>query len=557
MFRESEGEIKAGENSEHAKNPAQSKTPGMSGNSMRENRETPLASGGSRPDRLAKAASHEANMHARGESDGWVVPAKPSNKGASSPAEMVEGSRPAEGNIGGINTSRNQSREIVSRGLAGVRESARKDKKRKYTSLLHHVTVGLLRDSYYSLKRRAAPGVDGVTWQQYGEGVEERLQDLHGRVHRGAYRAQPSRRTYIPKADGRQRPLGIAALEDKIVQQAVATVLNAICEEDFQGFSYGFRPGRSQHDALDALSVGIRRKKVKWVLDLDVQGFFDNVSHEWLIKFVEHRIADRRILRLIHKWLKAGVSEDGKWEETKIGTPQGAVISPLLANLYLHHVFDLWVKAWRKSAKGDVLVVRYADDAVLGFQHRGEAEAFLEQLRERMRKFGLELHPEKTRLIEFGRFAESNRKARRAGKPETFDFLGFTHMCGRTRKGGEFMVRRHTVKKRLRNKLQAVRQELRKRRHDSVAHTGGWLRSVVQGYFNYHAIPGNFETLRMFRREVARSWIWSLRRRSQRHRFPLERFIPIRDRYLPKPRILHPYPEARFDANTRGKSRMR
>jgi RNA-directed DNA polymerase len=323
---------------------------------------------------------------------------------------------------------------------------------------------------------------------------------------------------------------------------------NEIYEEDFVGFSYGFRPGRKQHDALDALWVGLKRKKVNWVLDLDVRGFFDNVSREWLVQFIEHRIADRRVIRLIQKWLKAVVTEDGEWSETTEGTPQGAVISPLLANIYLHYVFDLWVSQWRKSARGDVIVVRYADDAVLGFEHRREAEAFLEELRERMQKFGLELHPEKTRLIEFGRYAEQNRERRGEGKPETFDFLGFTHMCGKTRKSGWFTIRRQTVKKRLRSKLQAVKQELRKRWHQRVAETGKWLRSVVQGYFNYHAVPGNFVALGTFRREIARMWLAALRRRSQRDRRSWEQFRPIVERYLPRPRILHPWPSARFDA---------
>jgi len=534
---------------EPSMNPAQSETPGMPGNSVRENRETPSTSGSSTSDRLEKATSYTTSMQGGGESDEQVVPAKRSNKEEQFSAERVEGSCSTKGNTEEAHTCRTQGREHVSQGLGGVREAARRDKKQKFTALLHHVTTDLLRDSYYALKRAAAPGVDGVTWEQYEEGVEERLRALHDRVHRGAYRAQPSRRTYIPKADGRQRPLGIAALEDKIVQQAVVTVLNQIYEEDFVGFSYGFRPGRKQHDALDALAVGLRRKKVNWILDLDVRGFFDNVSHEWLEQFVEHRIADRRILRLIQKWLKAGVSEEGEWTETKVGTPQGAVASPLLANIYLHYVFDLWVNQWRRKwAHGDMIVVRYADDAVLGFEHRKEAEAFLEQLRERMRKFGLELHPEKTRVIEFGRFAEDNRKRRGEGKPETFDFLGFTHICGKTRKGGWFTVKRRTVKKRLRNKLQAVRQELRKRWHESIADTGDWLRSVVQGYFNYHAVPGNFAALQTFRREVARAWLEALRRRSQRHRLPWERFRSISDRYLPLPRILHPEPGVRFDA---------
>jgi group II intron reverse transcriptase/maturase len=516
---------------------------------MRENRETPQASGSSTPDWLEKATSYTTSAHAGGESDERVVPAKRSNNGEQTPAERVEGSRSTKGATEEAYTHRTQGRERVSQGLGGVREAARRDPKQKFTALLHHVTTGLLRDSYQMLKRQAAPGVDGVTWQQYGEGLEARLLDLHDRIHRSAYRAQPSRRTYITKDDGRQRPLGIATLEDKVVQQAVVTVLNQIYEEDFLGFSYGFRPGRSQHDALDAMAVGLRRRKVNWVLDLDVRGFFDNVSHEWLVKFVEHRVADRRILRLIQKWLTAGVSEEGEWKETKVGTPQGAVVSPLLANIYLHYVFDLWANQWRrKCAHGDMIVVRYADDAVLGFEHRKEAEAFLEQLRERMRKFGLELHPEKTRLIEFGRYAEEHRGRRGDGKPETFDFLGFTHICGKTRKGKWFTVRRQTVKKRLRKKLQAVRQELRKRWHERIAETGDWLRSVVQGYFNYHAVPGNFAALQTFRREVARAWLEALRRRSQRDRLPWERFRSIVDRYLPLPRILHPEPGVRFDA---------
>jgi RNA-directed DNA polymerase len=549
LFCEAEGNIMGGDKRESQMNPAQSETSGMLGNSMRENRETSLASGSSKPDRLEKAMSDETSTHASEGSDERVVPAKRTNNGEQSLAESVEGSRSTKRNTEENRTLRTQDREGVSPGLQRVREAARGDPKQKFTALLHHVTTDRLRESYDSLKRKAAPGVDGVTWTQYGEGVEEQLQDLHDRIHRGAYRAQPSRRIYISKEDGRQRPLGIAALEDKVVQQAVVTVLNQIYEEDFLGFSYGFRPGRSQHDALDSLAAGLKRKKVNWVLDLDVRGFFDNMSHEWLVKFIEHRIADRRIVRLIQKWLKAGVSEEGEWKETTVGTPQGAVVSPLLANIYLHYVFDLWVNRWRqKTAQGDMIVVRYADDAVLGFEHRTEAEAFLEQLRERMGKFGLELHPEKTRLIEFGRFAANNRKRRGERKPETFDFLGFTHMCGKARKGGWFQVRRQTVKKRLRSKLQAVKQELRKRWHERIADTGDWLRPVVQGYFNYHAVPGNFKALQTFRREVARGWLEALRRRSQRHRFTWERIRPILDRYLPLPRILHPEPTRRFDA---------
>jgi group II intron reverse transcriptase/maturase len=411
------------------------------------------------------------------------------------------------------------------------------------------LTIGLLRDSFYALKRQAAPGVDGVTWKGYEAGLEDRIRDLHSRVHRGSYRAKPSRRVYIPKADGRQRPLGIAALEDKIVQQAVVTILNQIYEADFLGFSYGSRPGRSQHQALDALVVGMERRQVNWVLDADIRGFFDNVDHEWMLRFLQHRIADRRILRLIQKWLKAGVSEDGVWSETKVGTPQGAVASPLLANIYLHYVFDLWVEAWRKKcARGQVIVVRYVDDTVMGFERRDDAERFLRDLGERMRKFGLELHPDKTRLIEFGRHAERNRKQRGEKKPETFDFLGFTHLCGKTSKWGRFMVLRKTSSKRMRAKLRQIKQLLLARKHDPVPQTGEWLRSVVQGYFNYHAVPGNGCSMGKFREQVARYWRLALRRRSQKSRMTWDRFRPLAQRWLPVQRVLHPFPRQRFDA---------
>jgi RNA-directed DNA polymerase len=354
---------------------------------------------------------------------------------------------------------------------------------------------------------------------------------------------------YIPKADGRQRPLGIAALEDKVVQQAVVTILNQIYEVDFLGFSYGSRPGRSQHQALDALVVGIERKQVNWVLDADIRGFFDNVNHEWMLRFLQHRVADRRILRLIQKWLKAGVSEDGSWSETKVGTPQGAVASPLLANIYLHYVFDLWVEAWRKKcASGHVIVVRYVDDTVMGFEHREEAERFLRDLGERMRKFGLELHPDKTRLIEFGRHAERNRKQRGEKKPESFDFLGFTHLCGKTSKQGHFMVLRKTAGKRMRAKLRQIKQQLLARKHDPVQQTGEWLRSVVQGYFNYHAVPGNGRSMGKFREQVARYWRLALRRRSQKSRMTWDRFRPLAQRWIPVQRVLHPFPRERFDA---------
>jgi RNA-directed DNA polymerase len=446
-------------------------------------------------------------------------------------------------------TDPTQSRVAVSQGLHGVRETAQRDQGLRFTTLLHHVNEKLLLDSFQLLKKEAAPGVDGVRWSEYEQGVEERIRDLHGRVHRGAYRAQPSRRVYIPKPDGRQRPLGIAALEDKIVQQAVVTVLTQIYEEDFLGFSYGFRPGRGAHDALDALTAGIVMKRVNWILDADIRGFFDNISHEKLVELVERRIADPRILRLIQKWLKAGVSEEGQWSETKVGTPQGAVISPLLANIYLHYVLDEWVREWRgRYANGDVIMVRYADDFVLGFQHRKEAERFLEQLRGRLAEYGLELHSDKTRLIRFGRFAAEDRKREGAGKPETFDFLGFTHICGTIWKSGKFTVHRKTVGKRMTAKLKSIAAKLRERRHDPIEQTGIWLQQVVRGYFNYHAVPGNQSRLDRFRRAIVRYWRFTLRRRSQRSRWTWERVETLANHYLPPPKILHPYPMARFSA---------
>ena len=411
------------------------------------------------------------------------------------------------------------------------------------------MTVDLLRESFYALKRKAAPGVDGVTWHEYETGLEERLVDLHGRVHRGAYRAQPSKRKYIEKSDGRLRPLGIAALEDKIVQAATVTILNQIYEEDFLGFSYGFRPGRSQHDALDALAFAIEHKKVNYILDCDIRSFFDNLDKSWLLQFVEHRVADPRILRLIQKWLKAGVMEDGIWSDPETGTPQGSVASPLLANIYLHYAFDLWVNVWRqKWAQGEVMVVRYADDIVLGFQYQTDADRFREHLTERLQKFGLELHPDKTRRNEFGRFAELNRKKRGEGKPETFGFLGFTHICGKT-KNEKFALKRKTIAKRMAAKLKEIKQQLRTRMHDQTAQTGEWLQSVVQGYFKYHAVPENLSRLCVFRNRVIRLWRWALRRRGQKRRPNWARMSRLAQRWLPVPRALHPYPAARFAAH--------
>jgi len=496
-----------------------------------------------------------------GESYSGVVPAKQPNKSELTLAEAVEGRPLAKENTQEPNSCRTPGRESEPTGLERVREAAKKEKKQRFTALLHHVNTDLLRDSYRSLKKQAAPGADGETWQDYGEDLEARLAGLHDRIHRGAYHAQPSRRVWIPKPDGRQRPLGVAALEDKIVQRAVGTVLNQIWEEDFLGFSYGFRPERSQHDALDALWVGIVRKKVNWILDLDIRSFFDKLQHDWLIRFVEHRIGDKRVVRLIQKWLKAGVLEEGQWIETKEGSPQGAVISPILANLYLHYVLDVWVEAWRKKqAQGDVIIVRYADDAVLGFEHKDEAERFLEQLRERLAKFGLEPHPDKTRLIEFGRYAAERRKKRGEGKPETFNFLGFTHYCGVNRTTGNFTVNRKTVGKRMAAKLKDIKAKLRTRMHAGLKDTAAWLQRVVRGYFQYHAIPGNTPRLKSFRREVARLWYRTLRRRSQRRRLTWKTFSDRLATLLPPVQILQPYPNMRFDAkhpNIPGKNRVR
>lgn len=417
------------------------------------------------------------------------------------------------------------------------------------------MTPGLLRESFYGLKRKAAPGVDGVTWKEYETGHEDRLSDLHGRVHRGAYQALPSKRKWIPKANGKLRPLGIAALEDKIVQSAVVTVLNQIYEEDFRGFSYGFRPERSQHQALDALYVGIRRKNVNWVLDIDIRGFFDNLDKELLMEMIGKRIADTRILRLIRKWLNAGIIEDGIWSETKTGTPQGAVISPLLANIYLHYVLDQWTDQWRQSAQGDVIIVRYADDAVIGFQHEREAKKFLEDLGEQLGEHGLELNEDKTRLIRFGRFAQQNRDERGEGAAESFTFLGFQHICAENSLG-RFEVRRITDGDRRRKKLRAVKQEIRQRMHDPVAQTGVYLRSVLNGYFQYHAVPGNLTVLSRFRRQVARYWFHALGQRSQR-RPTWEKLGKLFDRWLPVPRVVHEFPDARFDASRRAAANPR
>jgi RNA-directed DNA polymerase len=494
----------------------------------------------------------------RGKSDSSVVPGKPPNRAEEPAAEAVEGRELAKGNPVEQNAARTPSRGNALSALERIRRAARKDGRQRFTALLHHVyDRDRLRKAYFALKRDAAAGVDGETWQHYGERLEENLQDLVGRLARGAYRARPVLRRFIPKADGRQRPLGVPALEDKLVQRAVVEVLNAIYEVDFLGFSYGFRSGRSPHHALDALATGIHRRKVNWVLDADIRGFFDNLDHGWLVKFIEHRIADRRVVRLIQKWLKAGVLEEGRRTPGEKGTVQGGSISPLLANVYLHYVFDLWVQWWRKKqARGDVVAVRFADDFVLGFEHRAEAERFLEELRERLAKFGLELHSDKTRLIPFGRNADRVWRNGRGPKPETFDFLGFTHSCGKSRRG-KFLVLRRTMRRRMQAKLREVKQELWRRMHQTLPEQGAYLRSVVSGHARYFGVPFNGWAIGVFRKEVG--WLWgrTLRRRSQKHRLPWQRMRRFIDRWLPSARVCHPYPWVRFAVMTQGRSPVR
>jgi len=439
-----------------------------------------------------------------------------------------------------------------------IRQAACRDKELRFTTLWHHVyNIEHLRRNYFMLKHDAAAGIDGETWRHYGENLEENLEDLSGRLRRGAYRAKAVRRAYIPKPDGRQRPLGVTVLEDKLVQRTTVEVLNAIYETDFLGFSYGFRPGRSPHDALNALYAGIMTKKVSWVLDADIRGYFDAIDHQWLMKFIEHRIADKRVLRHIKKWLNAGVLEEGAVARSEEGVPQGGSISPMLANVYLHYVFDLWADQWRaRHARGDVIVVRFCDDFVVGFQHRQDAEGFLADLRERFLRFSLELHKDKTRLIEFGRFAAHNREGQGKRKPETFDFLGFTHICGKT-KNGKYMVLRHTIGKRIRAKLMALKIELKRRLHHSVPVVGKWLRVVLLGHYRYYGVPGNGRKLESFKFYVSRLWYKILQRRSQRHRLNWQRMARLTDCWFPRPRIYHPYPDLSKYVITRGRSPVR
>lgn len=496
-------------------------------------------------------------MNEHGKSDSPVVPAKPPNKVTGVAAEVVEERGLAKGNTDNATRPGRSAGTGVPPALARVREVAQRDRGARFTALLHHVDLHRLRAAYWAIRPAAAPGVDGVTWDAYGQDLEGNLLDLHQRVHSGRYQARPSRRAYIPKADGRQRPLGIASLEDKILQRAVVEVLNAVYEVDFRGFSYGFRPGRGPHQALDALTVGIWQKRVNWVLDADIRDFFGQLDHAWLQKFLQHRIADKRILRLIGKWLNAGVIENGNWSQTEQGAPQGASASPLLANVYLHYVFDLWADWWRRHhAHGKVIIVRFADDFIVGFESERDARRFLAELRERFAKFALELHPDKTRLIEFGRFAAQQRRARGLGRPETFDFLGFTHICAKMR-DGRFWVRRITIAKRMRAKLREVKDELKQRRHHPVPEQGRWLASVVRGHMAYYAVPGNRSTVASFRTQVTKHWHKALRSRSQRSRLDWRRMDRLATRYLPPARVVHPFPENRFRVRTQGRSPVR
>jgi RNA-directed DNA polymerase len=485
-------------------------------------------------------------MHGAEESDSVIVAVKPTNKAEQSVAEPVEPRMETKGNADQQSTRRAQDRVRVSQALERVRQAARQRKKERFTSLLHHVDPAMLRTAFYAMKRDAAPGVDGMTWETYEHDLDRRIETLHARVQAGTYRALPSRRSYIPKEDGSKRPLAIAALEDKIVQRAVATVLSAIHEEAFLGFSYGFRPNRSQHDALDALIVGISSKKVNYILDADIRSFFTEVSQQWVVRFLEHRIGDKRIIRLVQKWLRSGILEDGIVTIEEKGTGQGSVISPLLSNIYLHYVFDLWAERWRRrEATGAMIMVRYADDTVVGFQHESDARRFRDAMRDRLREFSLSLHPEKTRLIEFGRFAAQDCKRRGRSKPETFKFLGFVLICDKTRRG-DFRIRRKSRRDRMCAKLREIKEALRHRMHRPIPETGKWLAQIVAGYFAYHAVPTNSPALSAFRYHVLVLWHRQLCRRSQRARVLWTRMTKLADEFLPPPRILHPWPSVRF-----------
>jgi len=466
-------------------------------------------------------------------------------------AESLEERGRTKGNAPKSNSPRTQGRIWLQQALERVREAAMRDRKAQFTSIWHLVyDVNSLREAFRALKRQSAAGIDDVTKEEYEGQLEENLADLSERLKRGAYHAKPVKRVYIPKPDGRMRPLGIPVLEDKIVQRATAEVLSAIYETDFHDHSFGFRPERSQHMALDTLAVGLDRRPLNWVLDADIRGFFDNIDHEWLLTFLRQRIADKRVLRHIQKWLKAGVFEDDDIQVTEYGTPQGGSISPLLGNIYLHYAFDNWAIQWkRKETIGDMLAVRFADDIVMSFEYREDAERFLAALQERMQRFHLELNMEKTQLIEFGRNSPQAGGIRVKGQPQTFDFLGFTHYCGRT-KAGRFVVKRQTAHKKMRAKLQELRKELRRRMHDPVPEVGRWLGSVLTGHYKYYAVPFNRPKLSAFRHHVLCMWKRIMARRSQKSKDIWDRADYLGKRYLPLPKISHPYPSQRIRVTT-------
>jgi len=493
-------------------------------------------------------------MNGDGKSDRPVVPTKPPNKADKAAAEVVEERGLAKENSIEQVGPGTQSRQQLDEALDRVREAARKDRKQQFTALLHHVyDIDRLRAAYLEVNRDAAAGVDGANWAEYGERLEENLQNLSARLARGSYQAKPSRRAFIPKADGSRRSIGMPVLEDKIVQRSMVEVLNAIYEVDFVGFSYGFRPGRSQHNALDALNVGLQQK-VSWVLDADIRGFFDSLNHGWMMRFIEHRVADPRVLELIRRWLKAGVLEGGKRILSEKGTVQGGSVSPLLANVYLHYVFDLWIQRWRnRESRGQVIVVRYADDFIVGFEKRDDAERFLNELRERMEEFGLALHPDKTRLIEFGRFAAQSRARRGEGKPETFNFLGFTHLCAKKRTG-KFAVLRRTMRERLRRAVASVKAKLRERMHSPIPEQGAYLGAAMRGHANYYGVPGNSRAISAFRRELVRLWHRTLGRRSQTGKVLWERMSRFVARWIPPARITRGWPTLSLPSRVRSEA---
>ena len=524
--------------------------PGMCVRSLNGNREIssnrPTAAGAVRGSASGRQVKSKPTMHGLEKSDLAIVAVKPANKGARASAERVERRAGTEENAQEPHTRRTQGRGSVSQGLERVRKAARQRKKERFTALLHHVDEALLEWAYLELNSKAAAGVDGVTWREWGQELHSNVRRLRQRVSQGSYRALPVRRSYIDKGGGQQRPLGVTALEDKVVQRALVEVLNAVYEEDFVGLSYGFRPGRGPHDALDALCVGIGSGRVNWVLDADIRSYFDTIDQRWLMRMVEHRIGDERVTRLIRRWLRAGVLEQGRYRVSEQGTPQGAVISPLLANVFLHYVYDLWAVQWRRrEARGRMITVRYADDLVVGFEREADARAFWDALRARLQKFGLQLNEEKTRLVEFGRRAEQSRREQGLGKPETFKFLGFEFICGRSRRG-DFQLKRKSRADRMRKKLKEVKAKLLAMRHEPVRDQGRWLGAVMRGYCAYHAVPTNLRALSTFRHHVIQLWRRALRRRSQNGEVQWRRMDRLSAQWLPLPRILHPWPERRF-----------